>query len=139
MKPAPFEYHSPRTQRNRKFIDAARYLESYAPHPKGHLLCVTTRGKLFSFHNWEGPVLQHGEADGVRYRLTEWLNDGKRLVTVSDSGGEEALEVFDRDLRLLELRAVVGERVHHPGGEAGSLRGAGLVGPAARFGQESGR
>ncbi len=43
--------------------------------------------------NWEGAVLQHGIRDGVRYRFTQWLNDGKRIVTLSDAGGEEALEI----------------------------------------------
>ncbi len=45
--------------------------------------------------NWEGPVLQHGMADGVRYRMLEWLNDGKRLVAISDATGREALVIFD--------------------------------------------
>ena len=34
--------------------------------------------------NWEGPVLQHGDADAVRRRLPRWLNDGKRVVVVED-------------------------------------------------------
>src|SRR5439155_7462784 len=33
-------YHSPRTQRNRKFIETDKYLESYAPHSQGHLLAA---------------------------------------------------------------------------------------------------
>lgn len=89
------EYHSPRTQRSRKFVDAPKYLESSVLHPQGHLLAATTRGKLFTFGNWEGPVLQHGEPDGVRYRLPRWLNDGKRLAVVSDAEGEETLEIHD--------------------------------------------
>jgi tricorn protease len=44
--------------------------------------------------NWEGPVLQHGEPDGVRYRFLEWLNDGKRLIAVNDAAGREELIVF---------------------------------------------
>jgi tricorn protease len=91
------EYDSPRTQRNRKFVDAAKYLESHAPHPQGHLLALTTRGKCFTMGNWDGPVLQHGEADGVRYRLPRWLNDGRRLVLVSDADGEETLEIHHTD------------------------------------------
>ena len=58
---------------------------------------LTVRGKLFTMANWEGAVLQHGERDGIRYRLTQWLNDGKRLVTLSDAEGEEALEIHTRD------------------------------------------
>ena len=60
-------------------------------------MALAVRGKLFTMANWEGAVLQHGEGDGIRYRLTQWLNDGKRLVTVSDAAGEEALEIHTRE------------------------------------------
>ena len=88
------ELPSIRTQRNRKFVPAGRYLDSYALHPQGYAVALTTRGKAFSMGNWEGPVLQHGELDGVRYRFLEWLNDGKRLVAVNDATGRESLVVF---------------------------------------------
>jgi tricorn protease len=84
-----------RSQLNRKFVFAGRNLHSSALHPQGYALAITTRGKAFSFGNWEGPVLQHGAPDGVRYRLLEWLNDGKRLVAISDEIGREALVVFN--------------------------------------------
>src|SRR6266699_2657189 len=84
-----------RTQRNRKFVSAASYLDSYNLHPQGYSVGLTTRGKAFTMGNWEGPVLQHGELDGVRYRFLEWLNDGKRLVAVNDVTGSESLVVFN--------------------------------------------
>ena len=84
-----------RTQRNRKFVSAASYLDSYELHPEGYTVALTTRGKAFTMGNWEGPVLQHGELDGVRYRFLEWLNDGKRLVAVNDANGQEGLVVFN--------------------------------------------
>ena len=86
---------STRTQRSRKFVSAGRYLDTYALHPQGHAVVLTTRGKAFSMANWEGPVLQHGEPDGVRYRHLNWLNDGKRLVALHDAGGQEGLVVFN--------------------------------------------
>ncbi|MBV9228824.1 MAG: PD40 domain-containing protein, partial [Chloroflexi bacterium] len=89
------ELPSLRTQRNRKFVFAASYLDTYALHPQGHAVALTTRGKAFSMGNWEGPVLQHGEPDGVRYRFLEWLNDGKRLVAICDAPGRETLVVFN--------------------------------------------
>jgi tricorn protease len=89
------EYHSPRIQRRRRFVDAARYLDSVSLHPKGHSLAVTTRGKSFTFGNWEGAVLQQGgEGVPTRYRLTRWLRDGARVVTVIDEGGVETLAVY---------------------------------------------
>ena len=91
------EFRSPRTQRNRKFVDTARYMMGYAIHPEGHSVAVTSRGKPFTMANWEGAVLQHGDPDGTRYRLASWLSDGKRLVMVADTNGEEALEIHHAD------------------------------------------
>lgn len=85
---------STRTQRNRKFVVASHQLDTWSLHPQGHALALTTRGKAFSMANWEGPVLQHGAPDGVRYRHLAWLNDGKRLVAIHDAGGQEGLIVF---------------------------------------------
>ena len=90
-------FHSPRTQRNRKFIDAAKYLEFYDLAPKGHMLALTTRGKFVSKGNWEGPVAQHGEPAAGRYRLATWMNDGKRLVVVSDDEGCESVQIHAID------------------------------------------
>jgi len=86
---------SVRTQRNRKFVTASTYLDTYALHPKGYQVALTTRGKAFTMGNWEGPVLQHGEQDGVRYRFLEWLNDGKRCIAVCDASGRETLDIFN--------------------------------------------
>ncbi len=96
-QPVRVDYRSPHTQRRRMFAAPDKFLQGYAPHPDGHALAMTVRGKPFTMANWEGAALQHGEPDGVRYRLTEWLNDGARLVTVSDEGGEEALEIHTAD------------------------------------------
>jgi tricorn protease len=101
------EYHGPRTQRNRKFVNAAAYLESFDLHPQNHLAATICRGKPFTFGCWAGPVRQHGTPDGIRYRLARWLNDGKRVVCLSDADGEEALEIHhlesDKMTRLAGL------------------------------------
>jgi tricorn protease len=90
----PIELHSPQTQRNRKFVNAASYLQEWVLHPGGQSTAVASRGKLFTFANWEGAVRQHGEGDGVRYRLPHWLNDGRRLIAVTDAGGEESFVIL---------------------------------------------
>jgi tricorn protease len=85
---------SHRTQAARRFVAAADHLESFHPHPAGHSVAVTTRGKLFSFALWEGAVRQHGEPHAGRYRHGQWLGDGATLVAVGDASGEERIEVF---------------------------------------------
>ena len=86
---------STRTQRSRKFVSASQHLDTYTLHPQGYATAITTRGKAFSFANWEGPVLQHGEPDGVRYRHLTWLNDGKRLLAIHDASNQEELLLFN--------------------------------------------
>ena len=85
---------STRTQLNRKFVPAPRYLEEYALHPEGYATATVVRGKAFSMGNWEGSVLQHGDPDGGRCRLLSWLKDGNRLVAVQDASDREQLVIF---------------------------------------------
>lgn len=85
------------TQRSRKFVDPNTYLSAYSLDKKGSHLAVITRGKPFSFANWEGAVHQYGEKDGKRYKLATWLNDNKRLLIVSDIEGEDRLEIHESD------------------------------------------
>ncbi|MDA8343898.1 MAG: PDZ domain-containing protein [Thermaerobacter sp.] len=90
-------YPGQRTQRQRKFVDAARFLTEADVHPGGHKLALTARGQLFSLGNWHGPVLRVAPQDGVRHRLGSWLADGNGIVAVSDAGGEEQVCVYGTD------------------------------------------
>ena len=67
------------------------------PSEDGKSVTLTSRGKLFSMANWDGAVLQHGDRNGTRYRSPRWLNDGKRILVLSDAGGEEAIEIHTCD------------------------------------------
>ncbi len=92
----PIDYRSPSVYRQRKFTDAARHMDGYDLSPQGESLAITTRGKSFTFGNWEGAVIQQGGENPLspeRYRLTTWLNDGKRVLTVKSEEGEERLEI----------------------------------------------
>src|SRR5690554_4244372 len=98
------DYASAREALRRKFVDAENYLDSFALHPRGHRLSVTTRGKLFEFGNWEGATRQLGQEQGVRYRLATYLNEKsgakdarERLVLCSDASGEERFEIHSVD------------------------------------------
>ncbi|HZE40481.1 MAG TPA: S41 family peptidase [Stackebrandtia sp.] len=94
-----------RTQRARKFVEAADYLGSVDLSPDASRLAVSARGKAFTFGTWEGPVTQHGEPDGVRYRLVTWLHDNKRLVAVAaDSGEREVMVGLHADMSVTGRR-----------------------------------
>ena len=95
----PVEFHSPLVQRNRKFISAREYLESWELHPKGHSLTIAARGQLFSFANWEGAVTgpiqpENATETSIRTRLPRWLNDGQRIIAITDRGGEESFVIM---------------------------------------------
>ncbi|WP_088891754.1 S41 family peptidase [Leptolyngbya ohadii] len=94
------DFFSPRVQRQRKFVEANEFLDGYDLHPEGHSITLTTRGKPFAFSNWEGAVLSLTQEDTGRYRLTRWLNDKKRLVSVSDRTEVEALEILSLELGI---------------------------------------
>ncbi|MEL6382483.1 MAG: S41 family peptidase, partial [Cyanobacteria bacterium J06626_18] len=96
----PIEFHSPQVQRQRKFVATGTYLESYDFHPEGHSTLITGRGQSFCFGNWEGAVTPLAEAEVGRYRLTRWLPDGIRLVTVCDRSGTETLEILHPDFEV---------------------------------------
>lgn len=110
------EIHSSRPERQRKFISGPSGLEDYDPHPKGHSLLLTVRGRPVTMGLWEGPATEFGTPWRGRRRLARWLNDGQRFVAISDEAGEEQLVVHtpgrgvkpikvDRDLgRILEIK-----------------------------------
>jgi len=105
LEPVTIDLHSAFDQIKPRLIDAAASLEDYTLHPAGHSLALTVRGKAVTMPFWEQAPRQSGAASGaIRYRLATWLNDGERIVTVSDAGGEEGLEIFHRDKPTVPVR-----------------------------------
>lgn len=96
-KKIDIDFPSSFSQRARKFVDGAHYLSSFSLNKTGSHMAITTRGRPFSFANWEGAVHQYGEKDGIRYKLINWLHDNKRLLIVSDREGEDRLEIHEAD------------------------------------------
>jgi tricorn protease len=91
------QYRSPFTQRNRKFVDAQKHLETYFIHPDSEHIAITTRGHIFGLHLAEGAVSEFGKAEVARYRLMQFLHDGKTIATISDESGEERLETYSAE------------------------------------------
>lgn len=98
--PTVIPVHIPATNkhRGRRYVPAAEYLHRSVLTPDGSALTVQTRGKLFTFKNWDGPVWEHGATDGVAYRLPTWLAGGERLIAAASSREQEE--------SLVELDAV---------------------------------
>ncbi len=101
-----------RTQRERRFVPAGRWLESWTPSQQGDRVTFTTRGKAFSMGAFEGAVTQHGDPEATRYRMIAWLADGKRLVATADQGDEPSLVVFSAD-GLAETRTLADADIGH--------------------------
>jgi len=83
-----------RKQRTRKFVEVEKNTTEYSISPSGDVIGLIVRGKPFFMKNWEGPAVQIGERDGVRYRLIAFLSQEK-VVVVSDATGEEKVELHD--------------------------------------------
>lgn len=90
------ESHSQRPQRQRKLVPASDNFESCHLSQDGTRTAYTTRGQVFNFGNWQGPVYRNGLEEAVRFRLGSWLKDN-RLIAVSDSKGQDQIEVFHQN------------------------------------------
>jgi tricorn protease len=88
---------SARPQRNRRFISPGRFVESVQLHPEGHSLVMDVRGSAFTMPLWEGSPIRHTGGSAVRDRLTSWLPDGERILSITDQEGEERLIVRSVD------------------------------------------
>ena len=79
---------SARTQRNRRFVPAERNpAQRHARAPTARAWRSRRAARRSASPTGRAPVRQHGEPDGVRYRLLTWLNDHQRLVAVGQRRG----------------------------------------------------
>ena len=103
-----------RSQHQSRIVAATDFLDGARLSPDGAGLALAARGKAFTMAHWSGPVRRHGNPDGVRYRLLNWLADGSRLVAVAGDS--------EPDERLVLLSAEGGaELAAFPLGEAGYI------------------
>jgi tricorn protease len=87
-----------RAQRGRRYVEAGEYLESAQLSPDGTELAVVCRGQAFTLAHWSGAVHSPGSARGVRYRLAQWLPNGRRLAAVAaDERPDERLVLLTTD------------------------------------------
>lgn len=93
-KKVEIDYYSQRPQKQRRFINARKYRESYDVAPDGSRMSYGARGQVFAFQNWTGATHHCGNKDRVRYRLSRWLPDSNTLAVVSDENNEDRIEIY---------------------------------------------
>lgn len=93
----PIETHSTAPQMARRFEHASESLETFVPHPDGTQIAFDSRGQPFTMPLFEGAVMRHGAGSRARFRLTQWVQDGERLVSVTDMGGHEQIALYRAD------------------------------------------
>ncbi len=91
----PIATHSAAPQTARRFESASEGLEHVAPDPDGTSIALVSRGQPFTMPLFEGAAIHHGTGSRARYRLAEWMHDGKRFICVTDRNGYEQLELHD--------------------------------------------
>ncbi|HEY5339520.1 MAG TPA: PDZ domain-containing protein, partial [Candidatus Aquilonibacter sp.] len=87
--------HSAAPQTARRFEHAGEGLEHFDVHPDGTSCALIARGQPFTLPFFEGATIHYGIGSGARYRLAQWLHDGKGFVCVTDLNGYEQLAVFE--------------------------------------------
>ena len=91
------DFRSPMIQRSRKYVSAQHYLEDYALDSQNSMISFTSRGKAFTMGNWDGPVFQLGEMQGVRYRFPRFFKNDEKVFVFSDKNGEDRIEIHHYD------------------------------------------
>jgi tricorn protease len=89
------ELASPQSQRQRRVVDAARFLQGFEVHPAGHSVALEVRGQMHSMPLFERAPRRWGSGDSVRSRCGQWLAGGTTFVTITDADGEEGIDVFE--------------------------------------------
>ncbi len=84
-------------QTARRFVEAGDDLEDFAPSPDGTLLALIARGQPYTMPLFDGAVVHHGIGSRARYRLAQWLRDGKHFACVTDINGFEQIALHSAD------------------------------------------
>jgi len=107
VKKLEIEIVTDRKKRQPKFVNALEYLTETTL--SNEYIGLITRGKIFVMKPWEGPAVQLGEKQGVRYSNLQILKDG---VLVSDDNDSlliisiQGVKKINHDFRRIEKMKV---------------------------------
>ncbi|MFC1745872.1 S41 family peptidase [Candidatus Riflebacteria bacterium] len=96
------------------FAPVEEYIHYLDLAPNGKNMCMNARGKLFHLPNWEGTPKELGIKAGVRYRLSQFVDDNS-IICTTDKGGEERIEFYDlkkNRTSILTEKAIPGRVAH---------------------------
>jgi tricorn protease len=91
----PVAMPSDRTLTRVRYPNAQRSVTGFDLSPEGDRLAVVARGEIFSVPTEEGVTLPVTLGSGARERAARFTGDGKQLIYISDSSGEEAIHLRD--------------------------------------------
>ena len=86
-------FNSSKTQISRKYVSPDSYLERFSFNDTSSHINIIARGKSFTMGNWDGPVYQHGEKNGIRYNHPSVTKNGKNLLLTSDFNNVDHIEL----------------------------------------------
>ncbi len=79
------------------FVDAGKFIDSYAVSPGGERVAFGARGDIFTVPAKTGITRNLTQSPGVHDRNVEWSPDGKYISFISDRTGEDEIYIRVQD------------------------------------------
>ncbi len=79
------------------FVDASKFIDSYAVSPGGERVAFGARGDVFTVPAKSGITRNLTQSSGVHDRNVEWSPDGKYISFISDLTGEDEIYIQVQD------------------------------------------
>jgi tricorn protease len=86
---------SERAFTRKRYPNPGRYLTEYGLSPDGERVVIASRGELFTIPVEDGVALPVTRGSGARESRFNFLDDGERIVYITDDSGEEAIMSAD--------------------------------------------
>ncbi|MEM3269882.1 MAG: PDZ domain-containing protein [Saccharolobus sp.] len=87
-----------RKKRQGKFVSVTEYMTEAVSN--GNYIALVSRGKVFLMRPWEGPAVQLGEKQGVKYRQVQILPNGDLVVV---DANDDKLTFLSKDGKVKKV------------------------------------